>query len=95
MNRLSSALLALAAMLLAGCGAYQPPAPTRSAVEDRQTAVAMEGRPTLSPVTPGPTRTPGPPPPTLAEAFNITADDPRSLGDPAAPVLIIELTDFE
>lgn len=95
MSRLSSALLALAAFLLAGCGAYQPPAPTRSSVEERQTAVALEGRPTLAPVTPGPTRTPGPPPPTIVEALAIADDDPRALGSPGAPVLIVEFTDFE
>lgn len=95
MNRCTHALLAVAALLLAACGAYQPPAPTRSAVEERQTAVALEGRPTLAPVAAGPTRTPGPPPPTIVEALGITADDPRALGSPDAPILIVEFTDFE
>jgi hypothetical protein len=93
--RLPSALLALATLLLAGCGAYQAPAPTRSSVEERQTAVALEGRPTLAPVALGPTRTPGPPPPNLAEELNLVADDPRALGSLSAPVTIIEFTDFE
>jgi hypothetical protein len=94
-NHCTTALFAVAALLLTACGSYQPPAPPRSSVEERQTAVALEGRPTLAPVAPGPTRTPGPPPPSVVEALNITADDPRSIGNPNAPVLIIELTDFE
>ena len=95
MHRLSSALLALASLLLAACGTYQAPSPTRSAIEERQTAVAMEGRPTLAPVAAGPTRTPGPPPPAIAEVLNINANDPRALGDVNAPVTIVEFTDFE
>ncbi|NTU82091.1 MAG: DsbA family protein [Chloroflexales bacterium] len=94
-KRSSPALLAAIALLLAACGSYVPPAPARSLVEERQTAVALEGRPTLAPVTPGPTRTPGPPPPSLEEALQIRADDPRALGSPDAPVTIIEFTDFE
>lgn len=95
MNRLSTALLGVAALLLTACGAYQPPAPPRSEVEARQTAVALEGRPTLAAVALGPTRTPGPSAAGIAEALEIADDDPRALGRPDAPVLIIELTDFE
>lgn len=95
MKRCTPALLAVAALLLAACGTYQPPAPTRSAVEERQTAVALEGRPTLAPVGAAPTRTPGPPPPSLVEALGIRDDDPRAIGSLDAPVLIVEFTDFE
>lgn len=95
MNRYHTAMLAIFAALLAACGAYEAPAPARSTVEERQTAVALEGRPTLAPVTPGPTRTPGPPPPSIIEAMAISDDDPRSIGSLDAPVLIIEFTDFE
>lgn len=95
MNRPLAAALALAALLLAGCGTYQPPAPTRSNLEERQTDVAIAGRPTLAPVAAGPTRTPGPPPPSIAEAIGLTDDDPRAIGSPDAPVVIVEFTDFE
>jgi protein-disulfide isomerase len=82
-------------LLLAACGAPVPPAPTRSAVEERQTTVALASRPTLAPVVPAPTRTPGPPPPSFEVALALRADDPRALGSPNAPVTIIEFTDFE
>ncbi|HMQ31006.1 MAG TPA: hypothetical protein PKD53_09770 [Chloroflexaceae bacterium] len=95
MNRPTAALLAVAALVLAACGTYQAPAPTRSTLEERQTAVAIAGRPTLPPVAAGPTRTPGPPPPTVAEALGLADDDPRAIGSPDAPVLIVEFTDFE
>lgn len=95
MNRSTPALLAAVALLLAACGAYEPPAPARPVVEERQTAVALEGRPTIAPVTPGPTRTPAPPPPGIEEAMDLRADDPRALGSPDAPVTVIEFTDFE
>lgn len=89
-------LAPLAALLLAACGAYQPPAAERSALTDRQTAVALQGRPTLPPLAaPATTPVPARPTPDTAQIFNLSADDPRALGDPAAPVTIIELTDFE
>ena len=90
------ALVPLAAcLILAACGAYQPPTPARSAVEQRQTDVALERRPTLAAVGSGPTPAPRPTAPSLSELLAITADDPRAIGNPAAPVTIIELTDFE
>ncbi|MFV9504221.1 MAG: hypothetical protein AB4911_06615 [Oscillochloridaceae bacterium umkhey_bin13] len=92
MSRLATALFALIALLLTACGEYVPPTPTRSATEDRQTAVALGGRPTLAPLPPRPTATPGPP---VTDLLQISADDPRAMGDPNAPVLIIEFTDFE
>lgn len=80
-------------LILAACGAYAPQMPTRSAVEARQTAVALQGRPTLAPVniTPAPSATPWP----VDELLGITDDDPRALGDPNAPLTIVEFTDFE
>lgn len=92
MSRLATAFLALVALLLTACGEYVPPTPTRSATEDRQTAVALDARPTLAPLPPRPTGTPGPP---VDDLLQIRADDPRSMGDPNAPVVIIEFTDFE
>lgn len=83
---------------LAACGAYQPPASEPSAVEQRQTemAIVMAGRPTLAPVDLGPATGPSPrPTPDVARLFALRADDPRALGDPAAPVTIVELIDFE
>lgn len=89
-------LAPLAALILAACGAYQPPAADGSAVEQRQTAVALAGRPTLAPVQAGPATAASPrPTPDLSALLALTADDPRALGDPAAPVTIVELTDFE
>lgn len=89
-------LAPLAALVLAACGAYQPPATDRTAIDERQTAVALEGRPTLAPVqgdlVAAPTARPLP---DLEQLLAITTDDPRALGDPAAPVTIIELTDYE
>lgn len=85
----------LACLILAACGAYQPPTPARSAVEQRQTSVALERRPTLAALGDGPTPAPRPTAPSLNELLAISADDPRALGNPAAPVTIIELTDFE
>jgi protein-disulfide isomerase len=88
-------LAPLAALALAACGAYQPPA-DQSALAAGQTAAAVAGRPTLAPlpsgVAAGPSATPRP---DLASVLAIAADDPRALGDPAAPVTIVELTDFE
>lgn len=89
------ALLTLLALALAGCGSYAPPSPTLSSVEQRQTAVAAESRPTLPPV---PTMTPAPLPTIPAAALEVlktSADDPRALGSPDAPVTIYEFTDFE
>ncbi len=90
-------LLGAAALLLAACGRYAPPAPTRSALEESQTSVALQARPTLAPLNSGaaPPATPRPAPPDLAELLQLRPDDPRALGDPDAPVLIVEFTDFE
>lgn len=89
-------LAPLLALLLAACGAYQPPAADRSQIAERQTAVALQGRPTLAPVQSGPAAGPSPrPTPDVARLFAIAPDDPRALGDPGAPVTIVELTDFE
>lgn len=87
-------LPALAALILAACGAYAPPAPGRSAVEERQTALALQGQPTLPALEAGPTAPPQPTP-DLPALLDIAPDDPRSLGRPDAPVLMVEFTDFE
>ncbi|MBX0329428.1 DsbA family protein [Oscillochloris sp. ZM17-4] len=89
--RTMRAILTLAALALTGCGAYAPPAPPLSALEERQTAVAMEGRPTL-PTLPAATAAPPPPMPDILKVFD---DDPRALGSLSAPVTIYEFTDFE
>ncbi|MEI7770700.1 MAG: thioredoxin domain-containing protein [Chloroflexales bacterium] len=92
------ALIALAALLLAGCGAAAPPAPTLSALAERQTAVAIQGRPTLPPL---PTSEgsaelqPQPTPRNRVDVLAIPTNDPRAMGSPAAPVTIYEFTDFE
>ncbi|GAB4423967.1 MAG: DsbA family protein [Chloroflexi bacterium OHK40] len=96
MRRFAIALL-LVTMLLAACGAPAPASPTRSAIEERQTAVALEGRPTLAPLPSSPAGPPAPRPtsPALRELLALRADDPRALGRPDAPVTLIEFTDFE
>ncbi len=88
-------LFVVITLLLAACGAAAPPVAERSTIEERQTVVALQARPTLVPLTPGPTRTPNPPSPGLEAALELRADDPRALGNPNAPVTIIEFTDFE
>lgn len=97
MRRILVPVLTLVGLLLAACGSYAPPAPTRSAVEERQTALALSGRPTLAPLagSDGSTPTPRPTPRPIAELLSLSADDPRALGDPAAPVLVVEFTDYE
>jgi protein-disulfide isomerase len=90
------ALALVSTLALAACGAYQPPDAQPSALEQRQTAVAIAGRPTLAPVELGPATGPAPQPtPNVAQIYALGADDPRALGDPDAPVTIVELTDFE
>ena len=86
------ALVMLLSLLLTACGSAAPPSPTRSEREQQQTSVALSGRPTLAPLpsAPAPTSIPD-----LATIFAITDGDPRALGDPNAPILIIEFTDFE
>lgn len=97
MRLLSRVLLVAIGLLLAACGAYAPPAPTRSALEEMQTSVALQARPTLAPIDPGllPTPAPAPPLPDVADALQVRPDDPRALGNADAPVLIIEFTDYE
>lgn len=92
-------LLLFVAWLLTACGAYAPAEPTRSPLEARQTDRAITGaQPTLAPIPTAtgplrPTAVPTLPPATLAQ--NIAADDPRTLGRPDAPVVIVEYSDFE
>lgn len=87
-------LPALVALILSACGAYAPAGPGRSAVEERQTAVALMAQPTLPALTQAPTAPPQPTP-DLPALLDIAPDDPRSLGSPDAPVLMVEFTDFE
>lgn len=88
-------LLTLAALLLTACGSYAPAAPL-SELEERQTAIALQGRPTLAPLSDNATTpTPRPTPRPAAELLDLSIDDPRSLGSPEAPVLMVEFTDFE
>ncbi|NTW96974.1 MAG: DsbA family protein [Oscillochloris sp.] len=84
-------LIVIAALALAGCGTYAPPAPTISALGERQTAVTLAQRPTLPPL---PTALP-PTPIGMPDTLQVTDDDPRALGSPSAPVTIYEFTDFE
>lgn len=95
MRRIACLLLVLGTLFVAACGSYAAPVPTRSAIEARQTGVAIAGQPTLAPLNTGPTSTPPAPTPSLEELFQINASDPRALGDPNAPVTLIEFTDFE
>jgi protein-disulfide isomerase len=90
-------MLVSSTLLLSSCGAEAPPPIALSSVEQRQTAVALDARPTLAPLAPGATGPVGPRPTPMPvnEVLQISADDPRSLGDPNAPVLMIEFTDFE
>jgi protein-disulfide isomerase len=92
--RLRTVLLGLFGLLLAACGAYAPAAPTRSSVEERQTARALQGAPTLPPLAGGgPTATPRPTPDLRILAA--PPADPRALGDPNAPITLVEFSDFE
>ena len=79
---------------LGSCGAYAPPAEPLSPVERRATEVSLAAQPTLVAI---PTSAPAPPPaiPPTPEPPSALADDPRSLGDPNAPVTIYEYSDFE
>lgn len=90
-------LLLILVFVVTGCGSAAPPVPTRSAVELRQTQVALQGLPTVPPAPTELSRpTPTPAPPVdLVELLKLTADDPRAMGDPNAPVLMIEFTDYE
>jgi protein-disulfide isomerase len=83
----------LALTMLAACGAYAPPAPTRSAIEQRQTALALQGSTPLAPLNGESAEQPLPTAAPLV--IEIPADDPRALGNPAALVTIVEFSDFE
>ncbi|WP_245860481.1 DsbA family protein [Candidatus Chloroploca asiatica] len=82
----------LLVFVLTACGSYAPPETSGGTTELRQTSVALNRPPTIPPLPPGPTPTPRP---ALTEIFDLRDDDPRALGDPNAPVLIVEFTDFE
>jgi protein-disulfide isomerase len=97
-------LLLLGLVVLAGCGTAAAPQPTRSVVEARQTSVAIEAQPTLAPLpTSANAGQPVPTTPVLqptaaassGSALQVSADDPRAIGDPNAPVTMIEYTDYE
>ncbi|MGC8800534.1 DsbA family protein [Chloroflexus sp.] len=97
MMRILSLWIVILVVLFVGCGSAAPPAPTRSPIEIRQTQVALQGLPTVPPAPTEltlPTSTPQPTRDVVA-LLNLTPDDPRALGDPNAPVLMIEFTDYE
>lgn len=85
-------LLLIIGVVLAACGEAAPPAAEISPVEQRQTARALQPAaptlaadldlPTVAPVQAGPT-------------LQVPPDDPRAIGDPNAPVTIVEYSDFE
>lgn len=91
--RLRLLLLALFGTLLAACGAYAPAAPTRSSVEERQTARALQGLATLPPLAEGGPTVPRSDPD--RRILSAPPDDPRALGDPNAPITLVEFSDFE
>jgi protein-disulfide isomerase len=102
-KRLKWLLLCTAGLLLAACGNYVPPAAERSPIEARQTERALAGLPPL-PTIDAPPATALPTPDAAATAaatqelaalLNISADDPRAIGSPNAPVTIVEFSDFE
>lgn len=94
-------LLIVLVLLLAGCGEYVAPEATRSPVEQRQTERALAGvTPLPSVAAIGPLPTPDAAATSraanaAAEVLAVPADDPRALGDPAAPVVFIEFSDYE
>ncbi|WP_298407151.1 DsbA family protein [uncultured Chloroflexus sp.] len=95
--RLAHFWLTLFTVVLIGCGSTAPLTPTRSPVEVRQTQIALQGLPTVPPAPTELARSTATPRPAinLVELLNLTDDDPRALGDPKAPVLMIEFTDYE
>ncbi len=95
--RIAHFWMTLFAVVLIGCGNAAPLTPTRSPIEIRQTQVALQGLPTVPPAPAGlaePTAT-ALPAIDLVTLLNLTDDDPRALGNPDAPVLMIEFTDYE
>lgn len=95
--RIAHFWLTLFAVVLIGCGSAAPLTPTRSPVEVRQTQIALQGLPTVPPAPTELARPTATPQPAidLVELLNLSDNDPRSLGDPKAPVLMIEFTDYE
>ncbi len=103
-DRITVLLIAVAAMLLTACGAPAPPEPARSAAEVRQTERALSGvapLPTIDQAAlPTQPALEQPTMPSLDPAIDIDPllvpdDDPRAIGDPAAPITIYEFSDFE
>jgi protein-disulfide isomerase len=93
LNYFRQIILGVMGLFLIACGAYAPPAPTRSAVEERQTERAITGGASVTTDSERPTSVPRPTPDrTVLQA---RPDDPRALGDPNAPITIVEFSDFE
>jgi protein-disulfide isomerase len=88
-------LLGVFGLFLVACGAYAPPAPTRSAVEERQTARALAGAPTLVAGAGMALPTAIAQPTPDRSVLTAPPDDPRALGDPNAPITVVEFSDFE
>ncbi len=94
---LSAALALLALALLAACGPEAPQASDPPAAATRQPVVALptatrptdSERPRPSGVTPVPAPTDVPESPVAPD------DDPRAQGDPDAPIVVVEFSDFQ
>lgn len=92
---LRAMLLGVVGLLLGACGAYVPSAAPRSAVEERQTARAIAGAPTLAALPGAAQPTVRPQPTPDRRVLSAPPDDPRALGDPNAPITLVEFSDFE
>lgn len=91
----------IALLLLAACGPEAPSTGTQPTVGNEPVvrptsttvAIAAEERPRPSGVTPLPEPTLAAPPTEASVA--VAAGDPREQGDPAAPITIVEYSDFQ
>lgn len=84
--------LLLLALLLAGCNAGQQPTSQQPTATMAQAAYPSPAPQAAYPTPPGAVQPPQQLPP---ELLDVAPDDPRAIGDLAAPVTIIEFSDFE